>query len=144
MYTRGLQCSKLDGNQVAPGIDIYWQKNMVLISAKCMKMSTFLSIWILSLLLRAIVLNYLINCLLLMGLILELILLDKVHLLWVTVFWNGFWLKLVFDDSLLILILLMNIILLINVNLAIFFICLFIIIILAFNLFIFTFFNIFN
>ena len=44
---RGLQCSNLDGNQVAN--DRYWQNKNVLMLAKCMKLDTFLSVCILSL-----------------------------------------------------------------------------------------------
>ena len=69
-------------------------------------------IWILSLLFRTIILYNFIDCMLLMDLVLELILLNVVHLLGITVFRDKFGLELVFNITLFILLLLKNIILL--------------------------------
>jgi hypothetical protein len=46
MYTRGLQCFKLNGNHTEK--DRYWQKNNFLLFAKCLKMYSFFRICILS------------------------------------------------------------------------------------------------
>jgi hypothetical protein len=41
MYSRGLQCFKLNGNHTEN--DRYWQKNNFLLFAKCLKMYSFFS-----------------------------------------------------------------------------------------------------
>ncbi len=47
MYSRGLQCFKLNGNHTEN--DRYWQKNNFLLFAKCLKMYSFFRICILRL-----------------------------------------------------------------------------------------------